>query len=756
MQESCEKQLKHIYFTQNFHKFTTAKFITKINLMKFSFLLISLIFIGLFKSLHAQNDVNLFNYWKYYSDAENSLYKYFGSVAFEQLDKREVEIAKLKTKADWQKRETLVRDKLMDLVGPFPEKTPLNAQITGVIQKDGYRVEKIIFESMPKYYVTAALFIPDNISDKAPAILNAIGHSTQSFRRDIYQHVILNLVKKGFIVFAYDQIGQGERLQYYNDELGKSKFHSTTEHSYPGAQCFISGYSPARYFIWDGVRAIDYLLSRQEVDPNRIGMTGLSGGGTSTAFISAIDDRILAAAPSCFITNYKYLFKSVGPQDAEQNIFHLIAEGLDHPDFIELRAPQPTLIVGTTRDFFSIQGVRETYAEAKNAFRAFGKEENLQKSEGNYVHGFVKNNNEATYAFFQKYLNNPGDSTDEDVAVISENELQVTKTGQMLTSFNAETIYSVNKKIVEKQIASLQLKRTNADKHLSGLSEAIIKYSGFTFPKEFGNEIFSGRFVNEDYKLEKFIIPGSGDYMLPLALFIPLKNSKYEIVLLLHEKGKDYAANTDSLAKHLFANGYTVLLGDLPGIGELGPGYLKGDAYIDNVSYNLWFSGILTGKSIVGVRAEDIIRMTHFIKTTLSDYNSISAISVDGLGSELLHAAYFDRDIQKIGLIQPFLSFAEIAMEQNYKAPFVLSTVAGAIEEYDLPDLIAGLHPQKLFIANPLSAKGLIIENSENVETILDFPIKVYSENNVPENIKIIVQANEDKAFKELLLWLKS
>ncbi len=722
--------------------------------MKYSFLLISLILIGFFKSLHAQDDVNLFNYWKYYSDAENSLYKYFGSIAFEQLDKREVEIAKLKTEDDWQKRQTLVRDKLMNIIGSFPEKTPLNAQITGVIQRDDYRVEKIIYESMPGYYVTAALFVPDNITDKAPAILNAIGHSTQSFRRDIYQHLIINLVKKGFIVFAYDQIGQGERLQYYDDGLGKSKFSSTIEHSYPGAQCFISGYSPARYFIWDGIRAIDYLLSRPEVDPERIGMTGLSGGGTSTTFISAIDDRILAAAPSCFVTNYKYLFKSFGPQDAEQNIFHLIEEGLDHPDFIELRAPKPTLIVGTTRDFFSIQGVRETYGESKIAYRAFGKEDNLQKSEGNYVHGFVKNNNEATYAFFQKHLNNPGDSTDEDVATISEKELQVTKTGQMTTSFNAETIYSVNKKNVEKQIASLQLKRLNADKHLLGLAESIIKFSGFSFPKEFGNEIFSGRFVNEDYILEKYIIRGSGDYMLPLALFIPSKNSKNEIVLLLHEKGKDYAVNNSCLTKQLVAKGYTVLLGDLPGVGELGPGYLKGDVYIDNVSFNLWFSGILTGKSIVGIRAEDIVRMTHFIKTNLSDYSSISAISVDGLGSELLHAAYFDKSIQKIGLVKPFLSFAEIAMEHDYNAPFVLSTVAGAIEEYDLPDLIAGLHPQKLFIANPLSAKGLI-DNSENVANNLDFPIKVYSENSVPKNIKVIVQANKDKILKKLLLWLK-
>ncbi len=97
----------------------------------------------------------------------------------------------------------------------------------------------------------------------------------------------------------------------------------------------------------------------------------------------------------------------------------------------------------------------------------------------------------------------------------------------------------------------------------------------------FGDKIFSGRYVNAEYKLEKYLIPGSGDYMIPLALFIPNKNNKKEVILLLHEKGKDYAINNDSLAKQLLANGYTILSGDLPDIGEMGPGYMRGDTYIN-------------------------------------------------------------------------------------------------------------------------------------------------------------------------------
>ncbi len=114
----------------------------------------------------AQDDVDLFNYWKYYSDIENSLYKYFCSVALDQLESRKAEISKLKTKSDWLERQSIVRKKLAEIMGPFPEKTPLNIRITGIIQKDGYRIEKIIYESRPGYYVTSALFIPDNIEGK--------------------------------------------------------------------------------------------------------------------------------------------------------------------------------------------------------------------------------------------------------------------------------------------------------------------------------------------------------------------------------------------------------------------------------------------------------------------------------------------------------------------------------------------------------------------------------------------------------------
>jgi len=633
-----------------------------------------LLFLTFLLPAQAQDDVDLFDFWKFYTDSENVMYLSSCDLAFKQLQERKASIAQLDTRNDYLERQEVVKDKLLKLIGPFPEKTPLNPRVTGVIRKQDYRVEKVIFESIPGYYVSAALFIPEKLKGKAPAVIYASGHTANGFRSETYQHIIINLVKKGFVVLAFDPVGQGERLQYFDEKKGKSRFGPTVEHSYPGAQCYISGYSPTKYFIWDGIRSIDYLLTRKEVDPARIGMTGRSGGGTQTAYTAAMDDRILAAAPECFITSMEYVLKSIGPQDAEQNLIHMISEGLDHADLLELRAPKPGLMITTTRDFFSIQGARETFSELKQYYQALGEGEQIHMVEDDDGHASTKKNREAMYAFFQKYLDNPGSPADLEVEVFEEKELWVTESGQLATSIESETIYSLNRKIARNQIAELKLNRARNDideRAAKTVSEAK-RLSGFSTPESFGEAVFSGRYVKETYVLEKYLIPGSGDYMLPAVLFKPLEESNNEVVLLLDEKGMKHAAEKDSLLiRSMLKQGFSLLLFDVRGIGSLGPGYLKGDAYIDNTSFNQWFAGNLTNKSIVGMRAEDIFRIIHFIKNDFEEFETISAIASGASGSELLHAAVFDSSIQKIGLLHPFMSFADIVLNRDYTPAFV-------------------------------------------------------------------------------------
>ncbi len=706
--------------------------------------------------LHSQEDVNLFDYWKFYSDVENSQYKSSCRLAFEQLREREAVTGRLSDREDFLARQDSMKKKLAELIGPFPGKTPLNARVTGVIRKEDYRVEKVIYESMPGYYVTAALFIPKKRKGKAPAIIYASGHTREGFRSETYQHICINLVKKGFIVLAFDPIGQGERLQYYVESEGKSRFGATDEHSYPGAQCYVSGYSPAKYFIWDGIRSVDYLLTRKEVDPERIGMTGRSGGGTQTAYIAAMEPRILAAAPECFITKMEYQLKTGGPQDAEQNLFHMISEGVDHADLLEVRAPRPGLMITTTRDFFSIQGARDTYAEVKRFYDALGAGDRMGMVEDDNVHTSTRKNREAMYAFFQQYLENPGSPDDLEVETFPEEELWATPTGQLATSLKGETIFSLNRKVVQGQQARLKLMRSREDYdiRMSRIKEEVKQLSGFKVPVASVEAVFSGRFVSEHHMLEKYLVPGEGDLMLPAALFKPLTNAREEVVLLLDERGMEKAARADSIMIHaMLEQGYAVLLFDVRGIGSMGPGYLKGDAYIDNTSFNQWFASIMTNRSIVAMRAADIVSVVHFAETGLDGYKTISAISLGPAGSELLHAALFEKHIQKVCLVEPFLSYTDFALSREYTPAYIPSIVAGAIEKYDLTDLMAAVSPRKLLILNPLSAGGEPATDKRKTCHLL-YPENAYRHQGVEKRFSVEVVDENQEFAGNIITWL--
>lgn len=657
--------------------------------------------------IHSQTDYSVLDYWNYYSDAENQLYKQQSEISFETLTIRKESIANLRSKTDWEGRQQLVKEKLQESLGDFPTKTPLNPIITKSIKKDGYTIEKLFFESMPGVKVTAAFFIPKEKRKNLPTIIYCSGHSDLAFRSDIYQHVILNLVKKGFAVFAFDPYGQGERLQYFDQNLGKSRFSPTREHSYPGAQLFINGESTAKYMIWDGIRAVDYLLTRNEVDPNRIGITGRSGGGTQTAQIAAFDERIKASAPECYITTLEYQLKSGGPQDAEQNFPKGIHLGLDHADLLEVRAPKPTLMITTTRDMFSIQGARDTYQETKLAYKAFGKEENIMMVEDNAGHQSTLRNREAMYAFFQNHLDNPGNSKDEEVTIFPVDELYVTETGQLSTSVGSKFLFDVNVSLTAKNIAVLNKARQDMDQHLTGLKQKVQSISGYSDSAKNAKLIFSGQTEFETYFLNKYLIVEEGDKIIPFVTFVPkqpMGSAALYLDNIVDKKSDEAYAIPIQLAK----KGVTVIVPDLPGFGELGPGYLKGDAYFDTTSYNQWFAGILNGKSTVAIHAKAIATLLQLCVDDMKlEDDKIMGISKGGFSSSLLHAAVSGVEFSKLMLLEPMVSFQSIVSNKFYDPALIPFTVSGALPHYDLPDLSAAFAPRKLMLVQETNGEKM-------------------------------------------------
>ncbi|HOB85835.1 MAG TPA: alpha/beta hydrolase family protein [Bacteroidales bacterium] len=678
----------------------------------------------------------LTNNWLQYSDAPNSLYHHLTGEAYQMLERRVEKINQLQDINDWKNRQKEVRQILWEIIGPFPEKTPLNAKITGTVKKDGYKVENIIYESLPGFYVTSSLFIPDKRQKRAPAILFCSGHSHGAYRLESYQLPLLNLVKKGFIVLAIDPVSQGERLQYFDPEKGESIIGSSTkEHSYPAVQVFLTGKSIARYFAWDGIRGIDYLVSRKEVDPERIGVHGLSGGGTQTAYISALDDRVAASAPACYITSYRRLLESIGVQDGEQNLYNGLARGIDHADYIEVRAPKPTLVMANTRDFFSIQGSRETFDEVKRAYTIFGKPDNIEIIEDDYGHGYTKKNREAMYAFFQKHLGMPGSSAEEEVIFSTEKELQKTTTGQLANSLGGETIFDINRKEAEGLISRLQAKRDNSPSTSAEILNSAKKLSGFNLPADVGNPVFTGRFQRQGYAIEKYYVKGEGNYVIPYLLVKP-ENPGSKAIIYIHPAGKSAEAHDGGEIEWFVKNGFTVLAPDLIGTGETGPGSFKGDAVILGVSNNMWFTSVITGKSIAGIRTADIIRLRMLLSAT-PGIEEIYGFARKEMTPILLYAAAFDEKISRIALIEPFSSYRSIVMNRFYYMGFVHNLVAGALTEYDLPDLAATLAPRKIILKGITDGNGEIKDN-ESIKTDMKIIRNAYQLKNAGENLKII------------------
>ena len=293
---------------------------------------------------------------------------------------RHERLSKLKTKEDAIAYQQYVRGVVDKAFGPWPERVPLDIQYGETLQRDGYRIEKVSFNSRPNFRVTADLYIPDGLKGKAPAVLGSCGHGIEGKATDTYQSFSVRLAKNGFVVLLYDPIQQGERDQYVNLEnrgVGKGLCDA---HNVMGKQLELLGENFCGWRVWDGRCALDVLLSRPEVDPNRVGMTGNSGGGTLSEWIWANEPRLTMCAPSCHVTSFLTNLENELPTDAEQCPPGVIGAGLEMVDLMYTQAPKPVMLLGQRYDFFERRGLKEAYADLKAFYKLFGAEDKVVHS----------------------------------------------------------------------------------------------------------------------------------------------------------------------------------------------------------------------------------------------------------------------------------------------------------------------------------------------------------------------------------------
>src|SRR5690349_24901008 len=332
-----------------------------------------------------------------------------------------------------------LRQKLLQMIGGLPtEKTDLLAEITGRIPMDGFTIEKLVFQSLPRVYVTALVYVPNDHTSKHPAVLVPAGHAADG--KFHYQALSQRLAGRGYIVISWDPVGQGERSQFWDSKAQKSRYNLIcAEHAVMGNLAYLAGANLARWEIWDGIRAVDYLLTRPDVDGERISMTGTSGGGTQTALIAALDARIKVAVPSCYITSLPMRMANrifVDPDsDPDQVLFGMISNGVDHPGLLLLMYPRPVMVAAAVLDFFPIEGTRKTFRELQELYTHLGHVDRIAMTEGYHGHQYSPENQQAALDFLDRFNRMPVRNGLPSVKELDGETLRCTRTGQGLLDY---------------------------------------------------------------------------------------------------------------------------------------------------------------------------------------------------------------------------------------------------------------------------------------------------------------------------------
>jgi hypothetical protein len=390
----------------------------------------------------------------FFASSDETLLQWMNTRAQQQLTQRAQKIAAVQGRAAAEAHKQAVRKKILELIGGLPEqRSPLQARTFKTSDRGKFIVENVTFESFPNYIVTANMYRP-KASGRHPAVLISMGHWDSG--KASAQRIAANLALKGFVVLAFDPMGQGERQQAFDPRLGRSIIGGgTDQHFAAGAQAILLGQTFARYRVWDGIRALDYLATRPEVDMERIGCTGCSGGGTIATYISALDDRVKVAAPACYMNSFRTLF--TGPVgDSEQSLPGFLAAGLDQTDYVQLFSPKPWYLASTEGDYFTPAGARQVYDEARDWYaRIYDQPDKVRWVVGPGGHGTPLLVREGLYDWMIRWLmDGKGNTKEEVVDLIPDPQLWATEKGQV----GGRDLYEIINEIPRQKGSTAELK----------------------------------------------------------------------------------------------------------------------------------------------------------------------------------------------------------------------------------------------------------------------------------------------------------
>jgi len=703
-------------------------------------------------------------------DYWNDWPRYMTAQMNEARARRLAELRAMRSEADVRARIEKVRATVWKLLGGKFEKTPLNPQIVGTIDRRDYRIEKVIFESQPRVFVTANLYIPKKTKPPHPGVIVPLGHSDNGKAFYYYQYVCQSLARKGYMVLPFDPFGQGERLQFLDPRTGKVLYGPTEEHDQAGRPMLLFGSQFAQYRVWDGMRAVDYLLSRPEIDPERIGCTGQSGGGTMTMYLAALDPRIKVAAASDGQSE-----NVAGPSyeppgavdDSEQNVAGSLLEGIDRGDLYLAFAPKPMLILYSTIDSgftYSptyVEGTREIYNEVHAAYKMMNAADRVKIFGSPLPHAFDFFNRREVYRWFNRWIGKEewGDGEDE-FEESAPGTLNCTSTGQVLTSLGGRSVVQLNTDHLRKSTPLRPAITTRKD------LEAARNRAQTTLRELLGlpgqRTPLNPQIISSNVWKDGITVDGFTFYSEPLVrvtgwFLRSAKGESFPTVICVSEGNKNHILYETSEISGLVRKGVAVCAIDLRGLGVSTPrSPSAGPVFYNDVPLReryAWASYCL-GKPVLGQRVWDFIRCLDYLETRREvDQNRILGLGEKGAALAVLLSGVLDDRLHSILLDNSVATYRSIVESEAYSLDFSWF-IFGVLKHFDIPDLVGLLAPRTCWVLNATNSQGETLAES-GVRSLYNYPVEAFKQFNASGRLRFIVRPEQERAevFHE---WLKT
>jgi cephalosporin-C deacetylase-like acetyl esterase len=654
----------------------------------------------------------------FFHDQSIMLLKHLQRIPQERNWRRDLELARIKNNNDWENyKKRILRDYRKALGLPFPEKTPLRAELVGTLDRGSYRIEKIIYRSMPDILVTSNLYVPRQGTGPYPGIVFPCGHWHEGKAAEEYHSAALGLVSKGYVVLLFDPIGQGERCDYFTPEGPLVTGEPVIEHTLLANPLFLIGKHLMALRLWDTIRGIDYLVSRPEVDPDRIGITGNSGGGTVTLHLVPIEDRIKVAVPDGTVSAPRFELGRGHISDGEQNLPFRVPYGITHADLMMLAFPRPYRLIHESRGGVAA-GARESFVQAQWLYSTLGHPEKMTLVETEWPHGFYKFSREKMYKWFNRWFyDREGGWQEPELRLERQEDLWCSKSGQILR----ERGKSIQQLIDEQAAALIPALEPPKDKaeleaFRARLSVDIKNALNNPYSREQMRVTKMGDMQYRGLNVEKLALYSEEDVYLPCLFYKPAGEEKFPVVILADSRGKSF--DRGQLALALAGHGIGVFVVDLRGYGETEVSRRSARdrmsglmAQTLGMDASLAYDGLYLGRSIFAMRVFDLQRAIEYIRKRPEPENGAIAIAGrNSCGPVALYAAALADGLQGVIVDSCLSSWRNLTMPGIYKYNFI-DFLPGALKTHDLPQLAAACLPGTVWLVNPLDAQSKVKES---------------------------------------------